>query len=69
MVASETDKVRLTFSESHPLCPWCEAPLTVIHWHKVRASPPLGYAAILSCARCHGVLEGLAHADQSVVIV
>jgi hypothetical protein len=68
-VAGETDKVQLTGGESYPLCPWCGVPLRVIHWHKVRAGPPLEYVAMLSCPSCHGVLEGLAHSTDITVIV
>ena len=69
MPARDATKVPLVLRETYPLCPWCDAPLAVIHWHKVRGGPPFGYAVILSCPRCHGALEGLAHTDQSAVIV
>jgi hypothetical protein len=69
MLTRETHKISLTSSDVFPLCPWCETPLAVVHWHKVHAGPPLGYAVIFSCARCHGVLDSLAHTDHSAVIV
>jgi hypothetical protein len=69
MRTRETHKVPLTLSDAHPLCPWCKTPLALIHWHKVHGGPPFGYAVILSCPRCHGVLDSLAYSDHSAVIV
>lgn len=61
LVESFTGKVALEESLAHPLCPWCQGPLDLIHWHKIRGGPMLvPYVLVLSCAVCRGVLDVLA---------
>lgn len=50
-------KTMLVPGESPPLCPWCDALLSRVHWHKVQGSPGLLYIIILSCSRCRAVLD------------
>ena len=50
----------LVQSDEHPFCPWCEASLDRLHWHKVRGGPALlQYVAVISCAECGGALDVL----------
>jgi hypothetical protein len=54
-----TGKIVLEEGAAGPLCPWCETPLGLVHWHKIRGGPLLHYVAVLSCAACRGVLDVL----------
>lgn len=61
-----TGKIAIAESTAHPLCPWCEAPLARIHWHKVRGGPALlNYVAVLSCTACRAVLDILEGGGRS----
>ncbi|MGH7539090.1 MAG: hypothetical protein ACREMF_10665 [Gemmatimonadales bacterium] len=56
-----SNKVLMHPADSHPLCPWCETPLHTVCWHKVRGGPSFGYAAVLSCPHCLGVIDCVAN--------
>ena len=59
------EKVALVFTEAFPTCPWCDAVLDRVLWHKVRSGPPVAYVIVVSCARCRGVLDCLSGGDAS----
>ena len=51
-------KIVLDEARDHPLCPCCDAPLSRLHWHKVRGGPSLvHYVVVLACPGCRGVLD------------
>ena len=55
-----TGKIFLEERTEYPLCPWCDAPLARIHWHRIRGGPALlHYVVVLSCGACRAVLDVL----------
>ncbi len=50
-------KVPLVLTASFPVCPWCDAVLDRVLWHKARGGPPVAYFIVVSCPRCRGVLD------------
>ncbi len=52
------EKIKVTESKEHPLCPFCGMNLSEIHWHKVSgvALSQVGYVAVYSCPHCKKVL-------------
>jgi hypothetical protein len=52
-------KIALASSETPPLCPWCQATLSRVYWHKVRGGPAVPYVILLSCGSCRAVLDWL----------
>jgi hypothetical protein len=66
-----TDKIVLEERAEHPLCPWCESPVSRVHWHRIRGGPmALHYVVVLSCAACRAaldILEGGGGGDAAVM--
>jgi len=69
LVAYDTRRVELSEAPELPLCPWCNAPLESILWHKVREGPPVSYLIALSCGRCGAVLDCLAAGAAAAAVI
>lgn len=59
------EKIALSVTESFPVCPWCDAVLDRVRWHKVRRGPPVAYLIVVSCHRCRAVLDCLSGGDRA----